>query len=185
MPAVVTNAACTDDASGNELVLRPPTGNRTTHAWTYENQLRSVALPNGSRTTQTWAPVTRSSDEYRVVQQTSATAFVKHFWDRNKLVLETNNPGTVTAEFTVVPQDYGELASQRRSAATQHYHFDGLGSTAGVSDATQALAATYEYGAFGTLLCSVGDLVANDIAVRVLAHAPPRLWPSRSHRQGD
>ena len=57
---------------------------------------------------------------------------------------------------------YGDdLLSQRRAGADYFYHYDGLGSTRALSDATGSITDTYDYESFGTLLNKTGE-TAND-----------------------
>ncbi|MEE9426377.1 MAG: polymorphic toxin-type HINT domain-containing protein [Methylococcales bacterium] len=58
----------------------------------------------------------------------------------------------------IVSYTYGDdLVSQTRDAATHHYHYDGLGSTRYLSDASGTLTDRYDYEAFGQLLNETGS----------------------------
>lgn len=53
-------------------------------------------------------------------------------WDGQNIILEQDEVGTVEAEYTVLPQAYGNLISQTRDTESSFYHFDPLGSTCGM-----------------------------------------------------
>lgn len=58
---------------------------------------------------------------------------------------------------TQVSYSYGhDLISQDRAGATSFYHYDGLGSTRALSDATGTITDTYHYEAFGEVLGQTG-----------------------------
>jgi RHS repeat-associated protein len=56
--------------------------------------------------------------------------------------------------YTLAPGVYGPLVSQFRNAATNFYHFDGIGSTDRLTDINQAVTDNYVYVAFGTIRTS-------------------------------
>ncbi len=57
----------------------------------------------------------------------------------------------------IVSYTYGDdLVSQTREGETHHYHYDGLGSTRYLSDASGTLTDRYDYEAFGQLLNETG-----------------------------
>jgi len=70
-------------------------------------------------------------------------------WDRENIVVETDSNQATVARYTLAPQLYGELVSQRRAGATSFHHFDALGSTSKLTDASQSPLAAYLYRAFG------------------------------------
>src|SRR5262249_22670432 len=51
---------------------------------------------------------------------------------------------------------FGDLVSQRRGSSTHYFHFDGLGSTACLSDGSATVTDSYLYKAFGSILASSG-----------------------------
>jgi len=60
----------------------------------------------------------------------------------------------------VVSYSYGhDLVSQDRGGNEFFYHYDGLGSTRALSDASGSLTDTYDYEAFGEVLDQTGDTV--------------------------
>ncbi len=64
--------------------------------------------------------------------------------------------GTVEAEYTLQPKAYGPLISQRRDTESSFYAFDALGSTAALTDDTQAVTDSYFYKPFGEVRSSSG-----------------------------
>jgi len=50
-------------------------------------------------------------------------------WDQENIALETDSGNSTVAAYTLAPQGYGALVSQRRSGATSFHHYDALGST--------------------------------------------------------
>ncbi len=64
----------------------------------------------------------------------------------------------IVDDTSVVKYSYGhDLLSQERSGNTSFYHYDGLGSTRGLSDASGVLTDSYNYEAFGELLNQTGS----------------------------
>ncbi len=131
-------------------------GGITTYSWTYENQMSSIEEPLGDLVTYTYAPVTKDADEFRVETE-SPSAITRHFWDRHNIVWETDDVGTVEAEYTLAPQEYGDLVSQKRDTESSFYHFDALGSTSALSDDSETVTDSYFYKAFGEILASTGS----------------------------
>jgi RHS repeat-associated protein len=70
-------------------------------------------------------------------------------WDMENILVETDSNDATAAAYTLAPEMYGELVSQRRSGATSFHHFDALGSTNKLTDANAATVAEYLYKAFG------------------------------------
>jgi len=143
------------DANGNQTRILEPNLDRTTFSWTYENQQRLVELPDDSVVTSIWAPVTQDADEYRVEQETEDST-TKYVWDRHNIIQERDELNVVEAEYTYAPQAYGDLISQRRGSESSIYHFDALGSTLALTDASQVVTDSAFYKAFGEAWTSTG-----------------------------
>jgi hypothetical protein len=62
---------------------------------------------------------------------------------------ETDSGNATIVRYTLAPEVYGSLVSQRRSGATSFHHFDALGSTDRLTSAAQAVTDSYLYRAFG------------------------------------
>ena len=136
------------DADGNQELTVEPSGARTTSVWDYENRLTKVLLPSGIRNTMAYEP-----DGLRVKLEES-TGTKRFVWDDQNYLQQTDAAHDTQVEYTSEPQTYGNLVSHRQSGATTYYQFDALGSTRGLSNAGEVLLATYDYGAWGTLLGS-------------------------------
>jgi len=143
----------TFDASGNQQLEKSPAGARTTNTWDYENKLTKVALPSGILNTFLY-----NGDGQRV-SKAESTGTLKAIWDGQKILAEATSGDIVTAVYTSSPGLYGDLISQRRVAGTSYYHFDPLGSTDRLTNATQTVTASYLYKAFGEIVTKVGATI--------------------------
>lgn len=136
------------DDNGNTLT-ETQDGDTTSYSYDERNKLLSVTKAgvtteytynhNGIRTSKTEGGVTTHFvvDENRDYAQ----------------VLEE-----VVNNATTVSYSYGhDLLSQNRSGEFRFYHYDGLGSTRGLSDTTGSLTDTYNYEAFGEVLNQTGS----------------------------
>ncbi|WP_339733653.1 RHS repeat domain-containing protein [uncultured Gimesia sp.] len=103
----------TYDKNGNQTSIEDPASDITTYTWTYENQLAEIESPNSDVVTYTYAPVNKKNDEYRLTKETDLE-FTSYLWDDQNIILEQDDVGTVDAEYTVMPQAYGNLISQTR-----------------------------------------------------------------------
>jgi RHS repeat-associated protein len=139
----------TYDANGNPLVRRPPSGSRTTQIWDGDNQLAQVLLPAGVRNTYSYDGLGRR------VQRQDSTGAAQLVWDGEDVLREVSG-GSLLSQYTLRPGRYGMVLAQRRSSASQFYHLDGVGSTAGLTNATQATTDSYWYEAYGALRTSSG-----------------------------
>ncbi len=140
------------DGNGNQEVTIAPSGARTTNVWDYENRLIGVLHPSGSRETMAYDP-----DGKRVQHETGA-ATTKYVWNGQAYLLETDASGVTVATYTNEPTTYGRLISQRKSGATHFYVFDGLGSTRMLTDASQNVAESLLYDAWGNLVGSAPSM---------------------------
>ena len=146
----------TYDPNGNQTSIEIPAGDITTYTWSYENQLQTVEDPEGEVVTYTYAPVTKISDELRYSKETDF-GFTYYVWDNQNIILETDELGLTEAEYTDAPRAFGEMVSQHRNSESTFYHFDLLGSTAALTDPSQAVSDSYTYSAFGEVIASTGD----------------------------
>jgi RHS repeat-associated protein len=113
--------------------------------------LTGVRLPVGVPNTFTY-----NADDERVQRQDS-NGTLNEIWDQQNVLLETDQNGVTQAIYTLTPASYGNLISQFRNAATNFYHFDGLGSTDRLTDVNQTVTDNYLYIAFGTIRTSTGS----------------------------
>ncbi len=145
----------TFDNNGNQRRMMSPTGDITTYSWSYENQLKRIEDPDNALTTSTWAPVNRNGVEQRIAKETE-DVLTNYLWDDQRLLQETDEVGTIEAEYTLQPKPQANLVSQRRASESSFYSFDALGSTAALTDGTQAETDRYAYKPFGDVRSSSG-----------------------------
>ncbi len=111
-------------------------------------------------------------------------------WDElsDNVLMEVDEAGDVTAEYTNEPDQFGELISQRRNQKDSYYHFDAQHSTRQLTTESQEVSDSYTYSAFGEMVSSSGatthpfqyigglgyytDLPTNDIFVRRRNYQP-------------
>ena len=138
----------TYDGNGNQTVVQKPNGDRTTQVWDYENRLVKTIQPSGGVTSMAY-----DADGLRLKleEPTGTKLFV---WDDQNYLAETNAAGATETAFTTEPSTYGSLISHRKDGASTTYHFDALGSTRALTDASETVLERYNYTAFGTLLGS-------------------------------
>ncbi len=111
------------DGDGNVVTALAPGNQPTTSAWDGENRLTSVFMSSGVA-----ASFTYNGDGQRVQKQVS-TVSVKHVWDEQNILLETDLNNNVQVLYSMEPRFYGKLISESRSGAQSFYLFDSLGST--------------------------------------------------------
>jgi RHS repeat-associated protein len=129
------------DANGNTSVINVA-GSLTTNTWDIENHLTVVQLPAGTRTTATY-----DGDGRRRRYEDTTGALLRNFiWDGENILLQTNSDNATDRRYTLRPEIYGELISQDGPV---FHHYDALGSTMQLTDASQAVAISYLYRAFG------------------------------------
>jgi RHS repeat-associated protein len=147
-PAQITTFAF--DANGNTLVENAG-GQRTTYTWDLENMCTGIALPNGTLNTFAYdADLVRRQAE-------DSQGLVKFIHDGENVLLETDSGGTTQAAYTLEPQAYGNLISQRRSGATAWHLFDALGSTERLTNNAETTLVTYLHKAFGITTVLTGS----------------------------
>ncbi len=103
----------------------------------------AAELPSGARTTATY-----DGDGKRRGYADSA-GFRGFLWDGENIARETDGAGATVAAYSYAPSGYGALLSQRRGGATSFHHYDALGSTMQLTDASQSPTDSYLYRAFG------------------------------------
>ena len=128
-------------------------GNITTYTYNAKNKLVSVEQ-NGETTEYTY-----NQNGIRISKTESGST-------TNFIVDENRSYAQVVAEIQegqeIVSYTYGhDLLSQTRDTNTNWYHYDGLGSTRALSDASGSLTDTYDYEAFGEVLNQTGSTENN------------------------
>ena len=140
----------TFDADGNQKIVQEPNGDLTTNTWDFENHNVKIELPTSVVNTFTYNP-----DGQRTEKKDSLGT-AKFLWDNQSYLLETDASDVTQVVYTNEPLQYGNLISQRRASTTSYYHFDGVGSTRELTDASQSITDTWLYNAFGEELARTG-----------------------------
>ena len=138
------------DNNGNQKLVVTPTGDRTTTMWNYENRTTSVELPTGVRNTMSYEP-----DGLRIKLEES-TGTKNFIWDEQSYLAEANASNDIQVTYTNEPNQYGNLISQRRASTTSYHHYEALGSTRELTDASETITDTYSYDAWGNTITSTG-----------------------------
>jgi len=94
-------------------------------------------------------------------QEEDSAGVAKFINDMENVLIETNSGGTTQAAYTLEPQQYGNLLSQRRSGASHFHHFDVIGSTDSVTNAAETKEVHYQSKAFGPTEVLSGSFAAN------------------------
>jgi RHS repeat-associated protein len=140
----------TFDADGNQQVVRAPSGDRTTYVWDYENRMTSVQHPSGIRNTMAY-----DADGLRIkLEESGGTK--KFVWDEQNCLAETDATNDTQVVYTNEPRVYGNLVSQRRGSTSHWYHFDAIGSTRELTNASAVITDTRLYDAWGRIAHSTG-----------------------------
>jgi len=133
----------TYDANGNTTGEIRPNADRVTYTWDIENHLTKVELPSAVVNT-----ITLDGDGKRRRIEDSA-GLRNIIWDMENIVAELDSGNATLAQYTLAPEGYGALISQRRSGSSSFHHFDALGSTDRLTDGSANTLAAYLYRAFG------------------------------------
>ena len=102
---------------------------------------------------------------------------VTHYvWDElsDNVLMETDENGEVTAEYTQEPELYGSVVSQNRGGTESFHHFDGQGSTRQLTDASETVTDEVTYSA-GTVIDRT--IVPAYAAPSTSMLSTPRYWP--------
>jgi RHS repeat-associated protein len=85
-------------------------------------------------------------------------ATVNYIWDplADSYLMETDGSGSTQAVYTVEPDLYGRVVSQRRGSDHSFYHFDGLGSTRELTNSSETVTDTNMHDAWGVNRASTG-----------------------------
>jgi len=145
----------TYDANGNQLTIEEPSGAITTNTWNGENRLIVVEHPDGTETYYRY-----NGDGLKVAEDHDGTVTL-FVYDGNNRLQETDDVGTVEAEFTCIPLPYAEVLSQRRDMDSSFYLPDGIRNVAQLTDDTEVVTDHYSYDAFGNLRTSFGFGTSN------------------------
>jgi RHS repeat-associated protein len=138
--------------------LTDPENNTTSLTWDYEDRLTTVDNPSGDDHVYEY-----DGDGMRV--RSGHDSGQGNVWDTRfyydvgaplyAYLFESDNAKNMTGAYTIDPA--GGLISQRRNGATYYHHYDALGSTRLLTDASQTVTDTYDYYAFGEVQSSSGS----------------------------
>jgi len=134
---------------------------------------------NGNTTRRSGGPDTTDyiyDHENRLIQATTGATQVDYFYDPDGIRVASSTNGVNTTYLVDKNRDYAQvleewqgsalagtyiygddLISQEIDGLKSYFHYDGLGSTRGLSDGTAALTDTFTYEAFGNLNSSTGN----------------------------
>jgi RHS repeat-associated protein len=141
------------DGAGNQLLSRSPTNQRTSYTWDVENRLTKVKLLLGTLETLIY-----NGDGMRV-RRDDSSGTVKHIWDQQSILIESNGADVTTCVYTLEPSVYGLLISMQGSNGDGFYHFDGQGSATGLTNGTASITDTYIYRSFGDSVAIAGSTI--------------------------
>ncbi len=79
-------------------------------------------------------------------------------WDElsDNVLMEVDDIGTTTAEYTNEPSQIGKLISQRRDSTDSYFHFDARRSTRQLTSENETETDSYSYSAFGVVVARSG-----------------------------
>jgi RHS repeat-associated protein len=140
----------TYDANGNRA-SKTDVGGTTTYTYDYENRLARVDKPGGGFAEYAYDALSRR------VRKNVDGAVTLYWYDGEDIVLETDGAGVEQARYTHGPGIDNPL-KLRRGEASYCYHEDPLGSVVLLTDATQAMANSYAYDAFGRMIVATGAI---------------------------
>jgi RHS repeat-associated protein len=151
------SATFTYDSNGN-TASKTESQATTNYNWDYENGLTKIDNPSGDDYVYEY-----DGDGMRV--RSGHDSGQGNVWDTRfyydaalplySYLFESDDAKNMTVAYTIGPA--GNLVSHRRSNATYYHHFDALGSTRLLTDASQGVTDTYDYYAFGEIQSSTGS----------------------------
>ena len=129
----------------------------TSYAYDSEKRLTDITLRGDDGSVTSINHFTYYPDGRRLSATNTAGQTTYFFYDGLNVLVETDGSGATTARYTSKAVD--DWISMNRSGTTHYYQQDGLGSIVGLTNASQAVAATYQYDAFGAITRETGSLV--------------------------
>ena len=144
----------TYDLAGNLHVVEHPSGQRDDNTWDDQNRQTRVLLPAGGIVTSAYR-----FDGLRH-EKADSQGVAKYIWDFQNYLAETDATNSIKSVSTIEPRTYGSLLSQWRKTDTiwvpRYHHWDGIGSTRALSDASGSICDTYLYDSWGNELAATG-----------------------------
>ncbi len=108
-----------------------------------------------------------NADNHRVARNVDGTVTTM-LWDEENILLETDGADSTQVVYTLEPQVYGNVISERRLESglwvPKSYHFDALGSTRNLTDTNETVTDTWLFDAWGNIVSHTGT------------SSPPFLW---------
>jgi hypothetical protein len=98
-------------------------------------------------------------------------------WDGENIIGEADASLVTIVRYTLAPEVYGSLLSQRRSGATSFHHFDALGSTDRLTDSSANTLISYS-----SPLAS--SLIWQEVAISKCSPVVGWLGPPKAGRHG-
>ncbi len=126
------------DQNGNLEIVNEG-GELTTYSWDLENRMTEAQLSGGGVNTMSYY------GDGKRRSYGDATMVRIFLWDGENIVRQTDAGGNTDRHYTFKPVGFGELISQDDS----FHHYDGLGSTDRITNASQVQQVHYRYRAFG------------------------------------
>ncbi|MDQ7772492.1 MAG: formate--tetrahydrofolate ligase, partial [Elusimicrobiales bacterium] len=136
----------TYDNNGNQTgQTHKTTSEHTAYAYTSENQLKQVTLPESE------GIVTFKYDPLgRRIEKATPEGTFRYVYDNEDIIAVLDGNNTLTSNITHGPGiDEPLIIKKADTQANYFYHADGLGSIIALSDDTGVIAETYEYQAYG------------------------------------
>jgi RHS repeat-associated protein len=139
------------DARGNQ-VQETTSGLSSIYGYDHENRLVSGSYADGTGVSYSYYP------DGRVYSRTDRAGQITHFYyDGPNLLLETDSGGSTVARYTNGLHLDSWLAMERGGQNYGYLH-DGLNSITGLTDGSGALAASYQYDAYGSIRSQTGGV---------------------------
>jgi RHS repeat-associated protein len=91
------------------------------------------------------------------VQIVDSEGTKKPIWDFENILLETDGSNVSQVIYTLEPNVYGNIVSQRRGSTTSFYLFDALGSTRKLTNSAGSISDSYDFKAYGETFVSSGS----------------------------
>jgi RHS repeat-associated protein len=93
------------------------------------------------------------------VQIVDSEGTKKPIWDFENILLETDGSNVSQVIYTLEPNVYGNIVSQRRGSTASSYLFDALGSTRKLTNSAGSVTDSYDFRAYGETFASSGSTV--------------------------
>ncbi len=147
------------DANGNlerriQKLGASCTGAETGYAWDALNRLVRIDNPDG-----TYAAYRYDAQGRRIEKDVNGSV-TKYVYDDDAILVELDGAGMLQARYTH-GEEIDQPLAMTRGAASYFYHPDHLGSIRLMTDAAGAVAARYDYDAFGNWESTSYERVAN------------------------